>query len=261
MSNGSKSASHGHFGWYELMTTDAEAAKSFYGGVVGWTATDVGSPEMPYSTFNVNGVGVGGVMKLPPQAGARPGWIGYVVVDDVDASTKEAVSLGGSVHKEPTDVPGMLRFSVVMDPQGAAFILFTPDARMETPASRPEPPTAGTIGWHELMAVDGAAAFGFYGELLGWTKADVHDMGSMGPYQMFAVGGKVVGGIMTKPPEMPAPFWNHYIHVDGADAAVERIKAAGGSVMNGPHEVPGGSWIVQAMDPQGAFFCLVSATR
>ena len=110
-----------------------------------------------------------------------------------------------------------------------------------------------------MLAVDGEKAFGFYAELFGWTKAEAIDMGDMGRYQLFAAGGAPIGGMMTKPAAVPAPFWTYYFQVDGVGAAVERLKAGGGTVINGPMEVPGGSWIVQGLDPQGAMFSLVSA--
>jgi predicted enzyme related to lactoylglutathione lyase len=69
------------------------------------------------------------------------------------------------------------------------------------------------------------------------------------------------GGMMDKPAEAPISAWAFYVNVDGIDAATERIKANGGQVLMGPHEVPGGSWIVQALDPQGANFALVSPKR
>ena len=87
------------------------------------------------------------------------------------------------------------------------------------------------------------------------------DMGPMGAYQMFEVDGVTIGGMMTKTPDAPAPFWLYYFNVDAADAVVERIKEAGGRVSQEPHEVPGGLWIVQGHDPQGAFFAVVAPRR
>ena len=253
-------SNHGKFGWYELMTTDTDAAGDFYSKVVGpWTTQSVGTPDMPYSCFNVNGSGVAGLMDLPPEAGRIPAWIGYIHVDAVDAYAQKVVEAGGSILKEPTDVPGMLRFCVVADPQGAAFVLFTSNPSMPTPQGRPAPGTPGTIGWHELMASDGEAAFAFYSSLFGFTRGEAHDMGPMGKYQVFASEGIPVGGMMTKPPDMPSPFWNYYIQVDGINDAADRIKSAGGTVNHGPLTVPGGSWILQATDPQGGHFCLISA--
>jgi uncharacterized protein len=83
-------------------------------------------------------------------------------------------------------------------------------------------------------------------------------MGAMGVYQLFAAGGAPIGGMMTRPPGVPASFWNYYFQVDGIGGAMERLKAGGGRVINGPMEVPGGNWIVQGLDPQGAMFSLLS---
>jgi uncharacterized protein len=83
-------------------------------------------------------------------------------------------------------------------------------------------------------------------------------MGAMGRYQLFAAGGPAIGGMMTKPAEVPAPFWGYYFQVDAVGSALDRLKKEGGQVINGPMEVPGGSWIVQGIDPQGAMFSLVS---
>lgn len=87
------------------------------------------------------------------------------------------------------------------------------------------------------------------------------DMGEMGIYQIFAHGGAPIGGMMTKPKEVPAPYWLYYINVPAIDAAIERIKAGGGKIVLEPMEVPGGAWIVQALDPQGALFALVGPKR
>jgi len=203
---------------------------------------------------------VAGVMALPKEAsalGARPGWMGYVAVDDVDAYAERVARAGGKLHRPAADIPGIGRFAIVADPQGVVFALFkgTPGAMPPPPAA---PGKAGYFGWRELVATDWEAAFGFYSGLFGWTKAETHDMGPMGVYQVFAAGGEAIGGMMTRPAGVPAPFWMYYVLVDGIEAAVSRLKAGGGSVVNGPLQVPGGSWIVQALDPQGATFALVS---
>jgi predicted enzyme related to lactoylglutathione lyase len=113
------------------------------------------------------------------------------------------------------------------------------------------------------MAGDSAREFDFYSGLFGWEKTGVHNMGGdMGGYILWTDGRDGdAGGMMTKPPFLPVTMWNYYFRVDGVDAAAERIKAAGGAVTNGPMEVPNGEWIVQATDPQGAAFNLVSARR
>jgi predicted enzyme related to lactoylglutathione lyase len=250
------------FFWHELMTSDPKAAEKFYCGVVGWTAQDSGAAGMQYTVFNAVGQGVAGMMAITEDMakhGVRPGWLGYIAVDDVDQMAAQIKKEGGAVHREPMDVPGIIRLAVVADPQGATFYI----AKGLIP--NPPPPlamgTPGTVGWNELMASDGNAAFAFYGKLFGWTKADAIDMGAMGTYQLFAAGGPPIGAMMTKPPQVPVPHWGFYFNVPAIDAGAARITAGGGKILNGPMEVPGGQWIVQAMDPQGAAFNLVAPKR
>ena len=248
------------FIWYELMTTDAAAAEKFYKSVVGWKAQDASQGEMKYTALLAGDAPVAGLMTLPKEAsaaGAKPGWIGYIAVDDVDAYAGRVTKAGGAIRVQPTDIPNVGRFAVVADPQGTAFCLFKPSGDMSRPAADPNKP--GIVGWHELYAIDGAKAFDFYADLFGWTKAEAMDMGAMGVYQLFAAGGAPIGGMMTKPAGVPVSFWNYYFQVDGIGAAMERLKTGGGTVINGPMQVPGGNWIVQGLDPQGAMFSLVSA--
>jgi len=251
--------SHGKFVWYELMTTDAKAAETFYRDVAGWGAKNSAMPGMDYTLFTAGGVDVGGLFALSKEvlaAGARPAWVGYVAVDDVDAAAAQVRAAGGAVHRGPDDIPGVGRFAMVADPQGAAFALFKPaQADQRSPAAPDQP---GHFGWHELYAGDGPSVFAFYAKLFGWKKGEAMDMGPAGVYQMFdAGGGGMIGGIMTKPPQMPVPAWTFYINSTGIDAAAARVKAAGGQIINGPNEVPGGNWIVMGIDPQGAQFALV----
>ncbi len=248
-----------NFVWYELLTTDAAAAERFYRDVVGWGAQNSGVPGMAYTLLSAGETQIGGLMTLPEAAlkmGARPGWIGYVSVDNVDAEAAEFTKAGGVIHKAPADIPGVGRFAVVGDPQGAALTLFKSASGAEpAPVPRGAP---GQIGWRELHAADREAAFAFYAARFGWTKGDAMDIGPMGVYQLFRAGGdEDIGGMMTRLEAMPAPFWLYYINVAGIDAAAARIEAGGGQVLNGPHEVPGGMFIVQGLDPQGAMFALV----
>jgi hypothetical protein len=254
----------GKFFWYDVMTTDTAAARNFYCNVVGWQiqSSGTGAPGMEYTVFTANGRGIAGLMPIPDdarQAGARPAWMGYISVDDVDKAAARLASHGGKVHRPPCDVPGIIRFAVVSDPQGAGFLIakgLVHDAPPELPIGTP-----GTVGWRELYAADGNSAFGFYEKMFGWTKAEAIDMGPLGTYQLFAAGDAPVGGMMTKPAAVPTPYWGYYINVDGIDAATQRVTAGGGSIINGPHQVPGGQWVVQGTDPQGAVFALVAAHR
>jgi len=252
------SSSHGAFVWHELMTSDPTAARAFYTNVVGWTVQASPVPGMDYSMFLAGQIPVGGLMKLPDDAkaeGARPMWVGYVGVDDVDAATEKAKKLGGMVYRPPNDIPNVGRFAIIGDPQRAMIALF----KLSNPMQGEQPPqgTAGHIGWNELYAVDWEKVFGFYASMFGWRKDQSMDMGAMGTYQLFAHGEQAIGGMMNKPAQMPAPCWTFYFNVTDVDAALERVKAGGGQVINGPMQVPGDAWIVQALDPQGAMFAVV----
>jgi predicted enzyme related to lactoylglutathione lyase len=250
----------GRFVWYDLMTTDIDAAASFYRGVIGWTSADSGMSDRSYTLFSAGPVMVGGLMPLPENLraeGVPPCWTGYVGVDDVDAYAVRVKEAGGSVRRGPEDIPGVGRFAVVADPYGAAFILFKGSSD-EKPADV-APMTPGHIGWHELQAGDREGAFAFYSGLFGWTKAEAHDMGPMGIYQTFATGGLAVGGMMTREAHTPTSFWLYYFNVDSVDAALARVTNGDGKVLHGPQQVPGGVWIAQCLDPQGAMFAIVGA--
>ena len=255
------SKGHGAFVWYELMTTDTKAAEAFYDDVVGWTSADSGMPDANYTLFKTNGLRVAGLMTMPENAlkmNIPPAWLGYVGVDDVDAAATKLAKLGGTVHRQPDDIPGVGRFAVVADPHGAVFALFRGDGDM--PDIKQMDP--GSIGWHELMAGDLATELPFYQEMFGWKKDEGIDMGDMGIYQLFAHDGAQIGGMMTKPATVPAPpYWGFYFNVDALDAAIARSTAKGGKVVNGPMEVPGGAWVVNCVDPQGAYFNLVAPKR
>jgi len=250
------------FFWYELMTTDVAAAEAFYKKVVGWTSQPFEGSGVDYVVFSAGERGVAGVMLLPEEAkamGTPPCWMGYIHAKDVDAATAGVKKAGGTVHREPSDIPSVGRFSVVADPQGAAFMLMTPTGPDQPPAP---PATSGHVGWHELYASEYKSAFDFYSKQFGWAKVQDFDMGEMGIYLIFGTGGeRGVGGIMNKPPQMPAPAWQFYFNVDEIQAGAKRIIDNGGKITVEPMEVPGGSWIVNAQDPQGAHFALLAAKK
>ena len=118
---------HGKFVWYDVMTSDTKAAESFYRSVIGWDANDSGMTDRSYTLLSVGPVMVGGLMPIPEDAraaGARPCWMGYIGVEDVDAYAARVKAAGGSVRRAPEDIPGVGRFAVVADPHGAGFMLF-----------------------------------------------------------------------------------------------------------------------------------------
>lgn len=256
-------SAHGKFVWYELLTTDPKAAESFYGKVFGWRMDRSKDVGVPYTHVYAGSYGVGGIMELPAEMkahGVPPNWSGYIAVDDVDAAAAKVAAAGGRVQRPAEDIPNVGRFAVVADPAGAIFLLFKGGSGEAMP-ERPPMGTPGLVEWNELYGGDPEASFAFYAGLFGWTKNQAIDMGAMGVYQTFDIDGAWSGGMMKTPPEMKMPCWVYYVAVDDIDAAHQRVIGSGGTVVMGPMEVPGGQWVVQATDPQGAFFAMVGPRK
>ena len=254
---------HGRFIWYELITPDMGGAKRFYGDLVGWTAQDLPTPQgggEPYTVLSTGGNGIAGIMRLGEPmkaAGMAANWTGYVCVDDCDAAAAKVTQLGGAVISPPLDIPGIGRFAIVADPAGATFAIMKP---IPPEGGRPAPDVTavGQTGWHELYGGDPKTGFAFYAEMFGWTEAEAIEMGPMGVYQLFNTQDGEVGGMMAKPPQIPAPCWVYYFRVADIDAAAATIKSGGGQIMMGPMEAPNGDWIIQGADPQGAMFAVTA---
>jgi uncharacterized protein len=248
------------FIWHDLMTPDIDAAQAFYEKAIGWRVVDGGMPGGNYRILNLGNDGVGGMMSFRPEddKNVPPFWSGYVHTPDVGKAAQQAVKLGGKIFKEPETVPGVVEFAILVDPTGAMFNIMRPIPQGDAPIFAPGTP--GTMGWNELHAGDWKAAWEFYHAMFGWKKHEAVDMGPMGTYQTFGLE-TAFGGMMNKHSMIPVPCWTYYWNVDGIDAAVSRITAAGGKVLMGPHQVPGGSWIINAQDPQGGMFAAVSVKK
>jgi predicted enzyme related to lactoylglutathione lyase len=242
--------------WYELMTTDMKQAEAFYRNVVGWKTAPFDGAQQPYTMFNRGGdVSVGGVMATPPEVKAPPFWAMYIGVPKLEDAAADIKRRGGTAHTEVIEIPNIGRMQMMMDPQGAAFYIYEPARDEQRPEAAPE---IGEASWHELITTDAPAAMKFYQQVFGWQPSDTMDMGPAGKYQMFNRPHGMIGGIMPRPPEMAnvPPNWLIYFRVSDVDAAADRIKAAGGKILSGPMEVPGGSKVVTVADPQGAVFGL-----
>jgi uncharacterized protein len=249
----------GRFVWYELLTTDEAAAAAFYPKVLGWATeawkTPPGAP--PYTMWTNAGKSFGGLMALPKEAraaGAPPHWLGYVTVPDTDAALTKAQQYGAKSLMGPMDIPEVGRMAVIADPQGAVLSLFTPSMAGSEP---PAHPAVGEASWRELATDDWKRAFDFYQDLFGWQKGEAMDMGPMGTYQILTLGGDrpPFGAMFNRPPQIPVSNWLYYFRVANLDEAIEKTKAGGGKILNGPMDVPGGR-IAQCMDPQGAAFAM-----
>ncbi len=244
----------GRFVWHELMSADDKAAGKFFAKVIGWTLKPWGQ-DGSYTMFMAGKSGMGGLMALPSKD-APPMWMTYVATPDINATVAKATSLGGKVLKPVAAIPTIGQFAVMQDPQGAVFAPFQPEG---APAGALAPPGELDFSWHELATTDAPAALKFYADVFGWIPTEAMDMGPTGMYHMFGLGGRTMGGMFTKSKEMPGPAsWLAYIRVKDAKKTARAIASAGGTVINGPMEVPGGDWIVQALDPQGVMFAVHS---
>ena len=247
----------GEFIWYELMTPDVAGARAFYQAVAGWTIADKSEmPGMDYRMVNAPDGSVGGVMPIDADMaahGARPIWVGYVGVEDVDASVAAIKAMGGAIHMGPVDIPDVGRLAMASDPQGGLFYVMR-GAVEDGTSTAFAPGKLGHCGWNELSTPDQDGAHAFYGKLFGWTNPETMPMGPMGDYRFLYLDDLRLGASMHRDGQA---FWQSYFHVASINAAADAVKAQGGTVDQGPMEVPGGDHIIVGTDPQGARFALV----
>ena len=253
----------GDFIWYELMTPDAEGSKTFYDAVVGW---NIGEGVAEYNGYRMIGTAdggfTGGVLPITDemqQHGARPTWLGYLNVRDVDAKVAEIESAGGKTLMGATDIPNVGRIAMVADPQGAPFYVMKPipPEGKENQASTVFSPTdQGRCAWNELSTSDPVAARQFYGQQFGWTSDNFMPMGEHGEYRFIDNEGLTLGAIAGAM-NGQHPHWRFYFKVPSISKTKDTVEAKGGKVIMGPMEVPGGDHIVIGIDPQGAEFALV----
>jgi len=265
----------GDFIWYELITTDADGARAFYEAVVGWQIEAAASEPTDYRMIATENGPVAGLMPLTAEmqaGGARPMWLGYVAVDDVDATAKSTADGGGAVLRQPWETPGIGRMAFVADPQGAPIYIMKPtppagNPDMESLSFSYDKPRAGHCAWNELATSDPAAALHFYGQRFGWVKDGEMDMGPMGTYEFLWRAGHTPGGtmhwmngaVMPKMPQMPVSMWTYYFRVADIDTAAAAITANGGTIVSQPIEIPGGDFSMVGIDPQGAAFALIGS--
>lgn len=253
----------GMFNWVDLMTTDAEGAKSFYAQLLGCETRDnpVGDGSV-YTMLTKNGKNVAGLFQMTPdmtEQGMRPCWNAYVAVASVDDAAKKAAELGGVVAVPPMDVLEAGRMASVIDPSGGALGLW--EAKTHIGADLIAEP--GAFCWAELYTNDTAAAAAFYTGLFGWERQEMQGVGDThyadSVYHMFTSGGAPAGGMLQIRPEwgeMPSN-WTVYLMVENLDAAFEQVKSTGGNVEMGAMTVPGIGLIGLVSDPQHAYVMLM----
>lgn len=251
---------HGTPIWYELLTSDADAGEAFYHRVVGWSRAP-SPPAAGGMDYRIqaapDGEAVAGLMKMPDGMGSGPAWMTYFGVDDVDAAVAAIAAAGGSIHMPATTMEGIGRMAMAADPWGASFYVMRGESDEDSTSflqscdARP-----GHAVWNELTTPAQDEAIAFYAEQFGWTQDGAMPMGPLGDYKFLKSGDDAIGAAMGPAPN-GRPGWQPYFMADDIDAAMMRLKDAGGSLVQGPDEIPGGGFAVVADDPQGARFGLV----
>ena len=248
--------------WYELITGEPDGAKAFYDAVVGWSIGERIPGDQDYRMIGRSDGGfAGGVLALTDemrQHGAKPIWLGYIGADDVDATVAQVEAKAGKTLMPAFDIP-QGRIAMVADPQGNPFYVMKPipPAGQEKGESDVFSPVAQQrVSWNELSTSDPVAARTFYGDRFNWGTDEFMDMGEFGEYRFLDHDGTRIGALCGVMPG-GSGGWRYYVRVPSIAKAVEAVKAGGGQVSMGPHQVPTGDYIIIGNDPQGAEFALV----
>ena len=244
--------------WVDLMTSDVDGAKTFYGALFGWEAEDQrDGDEIVYTTFTLGGQSVAGLMATPPEAQGMPTvWTSYIAVDDAEAAQRKVEQAGGTVIRPTMQAMTAGHLGVFADPTGAVFATWQPiEHKGADVANEPD-----TWSWNELVTRDVDAAKDFYASVFGW-QYDSMDMGGGSMYHVIA-GGEYggLGGLMQMPAEFPPMVPNHwavYFMVADLDDRVAKVTSNGGKVVNPPMAVPGVGTMAHVHDPAGGAFAML----
>jgi predicted enzyme related to lactoylglutathione lyase len=238
--------------WVDLGTPDVAKAAAFYADLFGWECPEGTEETGGYRVCTLRGRAAAGMMTQ--QNPGPPAWTSYVNVTDADATAAAVTANSGQVFMPPMDVMDIGRMAVFADPIGAVFGVW--QARAFKGAEIVNEP--GALSWNELVTTDVPASKAFYGAVLGWSSV-THGEGP-GAYTEWQIGGRSIGGMMQKPPQMPAEvpsYWGVYFTVTNTDDAVARVQSLGGAVMSPPMDIEPGRFSVVA-DPTGAVFNVIA---
>jgi predicted enzyme related to lactoylglutathione lyase len=240
--------------WVDLTTPDLDGALRFYGGVFGWEFEDAGAEAGHYHQALVRGRRVAGLGPAQPGGSAVAYWTTYLSGTDVDAHAAAIGQAGGTVMFGPMDVEGQGRMLIAVDPEGAMFGIWEPQAHTGAQLVNEN----AALTWNQLASrnLDGAARF--LGSVFPYAFEALPQM-PFDAYRVFKVGERVVGGMIAMPDEVPAeapPHWLTYFWLDDVDAGAERARELGGEVLRGPEDSPYGR-SATLRDPQGGLFAVI----
>lgn len=243
--------------WIDLGVQDLEAAKTFYGGLFGWSFEDMGEQFNHYHLIRNDGALVGGAMSVAgmtcPEGQPLPSeWSIYLAVDDVDARVTAAMSAGGDVMVPADDIGDSGRMAMVLDGAGSPIGLW--QARELEGYEFTGAP--GSPVWFELMTHQVEQASAFYTAVVdAQLEAMTEPMAGEIRYWTNGPGESASWGLCDARGMMPEEDggWRVYLAVDSSAAALEKLTELGGRVLDGPTPSPFGT-IATIADPEGATF-------
>lgn len=243
----------GSFAWMELGTSDQNAAKQFYGSLLGWKFEDhpMGPGQMVYTMFQFDGKDIAGCYSTSISPGMPPNWGIFIAVEDADAAVARAEQLGGKILRPAMDVQEYGRMAVIQDPTGAVFNVWKPKSHIGMGVVGEN----GTLCWADLMTDDRERAKTFYEGLFGW-RLDPGKGKDPSGYLHIQNGEDYIGGVQTKPNPQAPPHWLLYFQVGDCDASTAKAKQLGAQVYVPPMTIEGQLRFSVLADPQGAAFAL-----
>src|SRR6478735_5961567 len=238
--------------WVDLMTSDTDGARSFYGELFGWECAEPNADFGGYANFSKDGDLMGGLMAK--QEEAMPDvWTIYLEVADAEKTVAQATDRGLGVIVPAMAVGDLGTMAVVIDPSGAAIGMWQPGTHTGFGRWMED----GTPGWFELHTCGYDEVIPFYQDVFGWetnTEGDGPDFG----YTTEVQGETQYAGIMDASgflPEGVPSHWSVYFHVDDVDAAIAKVVELGGAVVMPAEDTPYGR-LATVTDPTGALFRL-----
>ncbi|MCW2539924.1 MAG: putative hydroxylase [Frankiales bacterium] len=241
--------------WVDLLSSDTESSKAFYGALFGWVANEAREDLHGYVTFTSDGHPVAGMMGRMPGMDSPDVWSTYLATDNIDASVDAATLAGAQVLASPMDVADLGRMALLIDPAGAGLglwhaITFPGFGKYNEP---------GAVTWDEVLSKNFTTSVSFYEQVFGWTIETMADTEEF-RYVTGQVNGDTVAGLMDAhtflPTEVPS-HWAVYFSVTDTDEAAAKTAALGGTVLRPAEDTPFGR-LAEVADPTGAPFKLHS---
>jgi len=243
---------HGAPCWVDLMSSDTDKARSFYGELLGWTADEPNADFGGYANFSKDGELVAGLMAAQPNMGPGDVWSVYLAVDDAAATLAKARENGGQVHVDAMPVADLGVMAVLADAGGAVVGLWQPGEHR-----------GGLVGadgapcHFELHTRDYDATVAFYEKVFGWKPEPVSDTPEF-RYTVLNVADGENAGIMDSSgflPEGVPAHWSVYFAVEDVGTALATVENLGGTIVLPAEDTPYGR-IASATDCNGAAFKL-----